>query len=336
MPFRNCLAIATILLCVAFAASSAHAQMPGTRTVLDAHNCYPYDGQWSNRIDRALSTGLPVAIEQDLNWYVPANGGTPRIVVAHGGELSGNEPTLEAYFFARVRPIMESALRDPDHSQWPLITLNLDFKSEQPQLLRAVWRALQKHQAWLTTAVKETSDKVAPLNIGPMLVLTGPSEAQQKVFYDDVPVGAQLLVFGAVHTNEQNVAASPEVIEPAPATNYRRWWNNPWDVIEPEGQAKAGNWTHASQQRLQEFVAHAHQHGLWIRFYTLDGATKAQQKQNGWFADYNFKSEALAKQRWDAAIADGVDYLATDEYEKVGALIKISPKGSHSKAPKGI
>ena len=40
------------------------------RPMVDAHNCYPYDGQWGDRIDRALSAGFPVSIEQDLTWYV--------------------------------------------------------------------------------------------------------------------------------------------------------------------------------------------------------------------------------------------------------------------------
>ena len=39
---------------------------PGTRVLLDAHNAYPERGQWSTRIDEALATGLPLAIEQDL------------------------------------------------------------------------------------------------------------------------------------------------------------------------------------------------------------------------------------------------------------------------------
>ena len=33
----------------------------------------PIEGRWSDRIDRALATGLPVAIEQDLMWR-PATG----------------------------------------------------------------------------------------------------------------------------------------------------------------------------------------------------------------------------------------------------------------------
>jgi hypothetical protein len=41
---------------------------PGSRTVMDAHNCYPYYEWWYDCIDRALSAGTPLAIEQDLYW----------------------------------------------------------------------------------------------------------------------------------------------------------------------------------------------------------------------------------------------------------------------------
>src|SRR5689334_7069941 len=47
---------------------SAFAQQPfhpGSRTVMDAHNCYPYGEWWDNRIDRALTAKPPLAIEQD-------------------------------------------------------------------------------------------------------------------------------------------------------------------------------------------------------------------------------------------------------------------------------
>jgi hypothetical protein len=47
---------------------------PGARSVMDAHNCYPYDGRWGDRVDRALSAGTPVAIEQDLAWYRRGGG----------------------------------------------------------------------------------------------------------------------------------------------------------------------------------------------------------------------------------------------------------------------
>lgn len=42
---------------------------PGARVLMDAHNCYPYFEWWGDRINRALATGTPLAIEQDLLWY---------------------------------------------------------------------------------------------------------------------------------------------------------------------------------------------------------------------------------------------------------------------------
>src|SRR5262252_1551151 len=115
---------------------------PGTRVLLDAHNCYPYNGRWADRIDRALSTGAPLAIEQDLVWF------RGRSLVAHENP-HGTEPTMREYFFERIRPIVEAALRDQNRDAWPLITLNLDFKSEEPEHLAAVWSLLTEYKAWL-------------------------------------------------------------------------------------------------------------------------------------------------------------------------------------------
>src|SRR5579862_6370458 len=78
----------------------------GNRPLLDAHNCYPYEGQWADRVDRALKTGSPVGIEQDLAWYVDPATGKGRLVVSHTAKTIGTEPTLRAYFFERVRPIV--------------------------------------------------------------------------------------------------------------------------------------------------------------------------------------------------------------------------------------
>ena len=50
----------------AFHADAQQVPQPGSRTLMDAHNCYPYFEWWSDRIDRALSAGTPLAIEQDL------------------------------------------------------------------------------------------------------------------------------------------------------------------------------------------------------------------------------------------------------------------------------
>src|SRR5437868_2090765 len=91
------------------------------RPVLDAHNCYPYEGRWADRIDRALAVGFPVAIEQDIAWGVDPASGKGRPVVSHTTKVTGAEPTLRQHFFERVRPVVEKALADNDRSRWPLI-----------------------------------------------------------------------------------------------------------------------------------------------------------------------------------------------------------------------
>jgi hypothetical protein len=309
----------------AVAISQTTMATPGKRTTMDAHNCYPYFEWWNDRIDRALSAGTPVAIEQDLAWYTDPKTGKSWSIVTHGAPYTGQAPIMDHYFFDRVRPIVEKALASKNHSQWPIITLNLDFKTEEPEHLAAVLALLQQHKDWLTTATKAGDGKtLSPLDVKPILVLTGASNAQQKVFYDDLPDGARLLVFGAVHTDETHPLAAPEVLESEHATNYRRWWNNPWQVVEEGGQTKAGDWTPHDNARLTALVQHAHTNQLWIRFYTLDGATTKDLSCNGWFHSYNFGSLSAAKERWKAAQTAGVDYVASDQYELLGATLRSS------------
>ena len=317
--------LAFVICSAALMAQQVMAQqaVPGSRTVMDAHNCYPYFEWWDDRIDRALGAGTPLAIEQDLAWHTDARTGKSWSVVTHGDPTYGNEPTMDQYFFERVRPIVEKALRDGNRSDWPLITLNLDFKDNKPEHLAAVLALLQKYQPWLTTAVKGAQEQdVQPLDVKPILVLTGEPDAQQTVFYDQLKTGDRVLLFGAIHTEDKDPAASPEVMDPTRATNYRRWWNNPWKVVEAGGQPNAGEWTPAKMDRLRALVERAHANGLWIRFYTLDGATKAELSCNGWFHDYNFGSLDKAKVRWHAAIAAHVDYLASDQYELVAREVR--------------
>src|SRR5262252_7784137 len=245
---------------------------PGTRVLLDAHNCYPYNGRWADRIDRALSTGVPLAIEQDLVWYRDPVTGRGRSLVAHDERdkpnlgLDGSEPTMRDHFFERVRPLIERALLEQRRDTWPIITLNLDLKTEEPEHLAAIWALLSEYRSWLTTARKTKNlEDVQPMTVGPLLVLTGESDAQRKVFYDDVPVGDSLLVFGAARPRTREAGL------PGVRTNYHRWWNNPWGIVEAGGQPNAGAWTAEDDSRLRLLVSNAHQAGLWIRFYTLNG-----------------------------------------------------------------
>ena len=292
--------------------------LPGSRVLLDAHNCYPEHGQRGDRIERALKTGLPIAIEQDLAWYIDKASGKSRSVVVHHLPPSGAEPTLDRYFFERIRPIVERALREDNRSDWPLITLNLDFKSEEPEHLKFIWKLLGQYETWLCTAPRTaTFETASPLNAGPLLVLTGNSEVQQKVFHDAVPIGGRLRLFGAVELPKDKSIPFDQV--PA-ASNYRRWWNNAWSVVEQGGQRQAADWSPADVARLQSLVKAAHAKDLWIRFYTLNGHAEAEADSQGWTKSYNFGSLEQARLRWRAAIEAGVDFIATDQYEDFAAL----------------
>jgi hypothetical protein len=78
---------------------------PGARTVMDAHNCYPYFDWWGDRIDRAL--------RQALRW--PLNRISLGIPIPKPAAVGRWSPTVirltamsrpwDQYFFERVRPI---------------------------------------------------------------------------------------------------------------------------------------------------------------------------------------------------------------------------------------
>jgi len=304
--------------------------------VLDAHNCYPYEGRWSNRIDRALGTGRPVAIEQDIAWYVDPATGKGKPVVTHTAKTTGTEPTLRDHFFEHVRPIIEKALADNDRSKWPLIILHFDFKDNQAPLLHAVWDLLSEYESWMTTAPK-TADarELSTFDPKPLLVLTEDSDAQEEVFFNQVPVGGKLRLFGSAHTHmtptkdraaREHLAATtpPEQLLTERPTNYRRWWNNSWHEVEEGGQTQAGDWTPADAARLHSLVNRAHQLGYWIRFYTLDGFPPADDQ--GWGKDYNFGSRDAVMARWKAALDAGVDLIATDQYEDLAAVMRSASR----------
>jgi len=304
------------------ATSQATAIAPGSRVVLDAHNAYPDTGRFADRLDRALATGIPVAIEQDLVWLPATGARTARSVVSHGAPFDGTEPSLKQYFFERIRPIVESALRDRNTGQWPLITLNLDLKTNEPEHHQALWALLGEYEAWLTTAIRTADGSTAaPLDVKPVLVLTGSNDAQEESFHTRVPVGQKLRLFGAVQIRPAS-AGSPALrsITFPRATNYRRWWNAPWSVVEARGQREAGEWTADDAERLKTLVTDAHAAGLWVRMWTLNGSDDVTRAANGWSAGYNFGSAEAARLRWQAAIDARVDYVATDQYELFAQL----------------
>jgi hypothetical protein len=211
--------------------------------------------------------------------------------------------------------------------------LHFDFKDNRPEILEAVWKLLGEYEPWLSTAVKTKDPNVlSPIERKPILAVTEEADQQQKVFFDDLPVGAKLRVFGSAHNHPapsglatqevwhwQATVAPEELLSERPS-NYRRWWNSSWYPVEEGGERKAGDWTAADDRRLRALVDHAHQMGYWVRFYTLDGYTAAENQ--GWSSGYNFGSKEAAMLRWKAAIAAGVNFVASDQYEDLAGYIR--------------
>ncbi len=317
--------VAGVLVVAALGLASGPSEPLATwtpRVWLHAHNCYPDEGRGADRLARALAAARgTVAIEQDVVW--DARRRQP--VVSHDTELDGHEPTLEAHFFEALAPRLERARAVGDTAAWPLVVLHLDFKTNEPEHHAAIWALLGRYERWLTTAPR-VADAAAPqpFSPGPLLVLTEQGEGQERVFHDGVPVGARLRIFGTVPTPPGDsddppdvraakaVAAGPEQLIPSGATNYRRWTNHAWAVVEAGGPPRAGAWTTADRARLDALVTRAHALGLWLRFYTLNGHAP---NDAGWSEGYNFGSPDAVGPRWRAAIAAGVDFIATDQYE---------------------
>jgi hypothetical protein len=323
-----------LLLTVGVAAKNTYA--PGSRIQMLAHNAYPDHGKYGDRLDRAIAAGVPFAVEEDLAWI------EGRSLLIHGAKnASSDDPTLESYFFPKVQPIMEKALKDGNKGNWPLVTLYLDIKNDPPEHLAVISKTLDKYDSWLTTAVK-TSDiaKQSPLDLKPMMVLVEDkqNDVKQEFFYDRLPVGGKIRVFGSITKFDDNPkklprdkkaeavaflsTLDPEQLITRKADNYRRWFGTSWGFIEKGGERNAGEWNKAAEDRLKKFVDLGHRMGYFVGVYCLDGFTDATNQ--GWDADYNFGSKEAVLIRWKAAARAHADFISTDQYEELASVIHLS------------
>jgi len=328
-------AAACMLLAIAVAAKVA-TYAPGSRVMVLSHNAYPDHGKFADRLDRAIAAGVPFATEQDLSWV------DGRSVEIHGAKNVGaDDPTLETYFFPRIKPIMEKAMKEGNKGDWPLVVLYLDIKNDPPEHLQAIESVLEKYDSWLTTA-KKTDDILAqqPLDVKPLMVLVEDkqNDIKQQFFYDQVPVGGKIRVFGSVAKFDENPTKlprerraeaiallstlDPEQLVPHKADNYHRWFGTNWAFIEKGGETGAGDWTSASEKRLKSFVDYGHRLGYFVGVYCLDGYTQAENQ--GWDKDYNFGAKERVMPRWQAAVRAHADFISTDQMEDVAAAIKAA------------
>jgi hypothetical protein len=325
---------ASILLTAAIAAKVTGTYTPGSRIQVLSHNAYPDHGKFADRLDRTIAAGVPFAVEEDLAWV------DGRSLLIHGSRnATKDDPTLESYFIPKIRPIMEKALKDGNKGNWPLIILYLDIKNDPPEHLAYVNQFLDKYDGWLTKAEK-TSDitKQSPLELKPMMVLVEDKQGdiKQKVFYDDVPVGGKIRVFGSAEKFDENpqklprnqkaeavalmASRDPEQLVSKRADNYRRWFGTNWAFIERGGQTRSGEWSKTSEARLKKFVDYGHRLGYFVGVYCLNGYTESENQ--GWDKDYNFGSKEKVLPRWQAAVRAHADFISTDQVEDVGKLIK--------------
>lgn len=299
---RLCLLLTLSLAYAPSGRCEAPAFLPGERVLFEAHNCYPYHGFWNNRLDKALNAGCPLAIEIDVMWHINKETGTGRLVVAHNEPLTGKEPTLQDYFFERIRLIVEKALTSGDQTDWPLITLNInDIRSRHIDAYETLKTLTDTYAPWLCSAVKGNDNSVImPMDVKPVLVLTNGNRYAEKCFHEDIREGEALRLFGAGNPNTA-------------ADNFRRWINYSWRAVEPEGQPNATAWNQEKKARLQQLVENAHEQGYWIRFYSLNGHPITATARLGLSPGYNFGSFEKVQTRWEAAVNAGVDFIATDQ-----------------------
>jgi hypothetical protein len=321
---------------IALAAGPTNTFTPGARTQVLSHNAYPDHGKYADRLDRSLAVGFPVIIEEDLAWV------DGKSLLIHGTKAaSPDDPTIDGYFFPKVKPIMEKALKDGNKGNWPLITLYLDIKNDPPEHLAAINHLLDQYDMWLTKAVK-TADlsRQSPLEVKPMMVIVEDKQGdiKQKVFYDDVPVGGKIRVFGSAEKFDENpqklprekkeeavammVGRDPEQLVSKKADNYRRWFGINWEFVEKGGETKAGGWTKASEARMKKFVDYGHRLGYFVGFYCMDGYASAEDQ--GWDKGYNFGSKEKVAVRWQAVARAHADFISTDQVEDVAKVIRGS------------
>jgi hypothetical protein len=290
---------------LSLAAIAADAPRP-----LSAHNCYPTNGTSTARLEQALALGLD-NIEIDLGWDAARRA----VIVGHDAAPRANtaHPELISYLV----PALERHWKSPRADGAPTV-LTLDWKTDEPDAVRAVKAFLDAHPDWFTSAPKAED---SPLTARRLTVCFTGSDAAKAAYDAMVAPGAPYrafrdTVYGAGGTPLDDVDA----YGPPRATAYHRFLTFHWGHVEPGAPARAGAWEPAEASRLKALMASAHRRGFRVRVYCVNGRTGPPL-----LSPYRFADEAAAATRWRAAADAGVDWVATDEYDAAAAALRGPP-----------
>jgi hypothetical protein len=276
-----------------FLTSAAAAGLPDfpKKWFLNAHNCYPQPGQDTDPLGHALRTGL-TSFEIDLAWSPEFS----RTAVSHENPPATANLTLETHFFVPMEPVVQRLPRGQ-----PGYLLLLDFKGPEPQMVRYVYDLLGSYRPWLTLFGDE-------IEWGPLTVfLTGNASAILQ-FRELSSRDSKYLAMA--NREPSRFEADPSAYFREPADNFYRFYNFNWGQhVEQAKNPEAGAFTAVKRARLRALVGAAKQKGYWLRFWTLNGTSLT------WGPGSSFGSREAVLERWQAAHAEGVAALATDEYE---------------------
>jgi hypothetical protein len=270
-----------------------------------AHNCYLEDRHDNPRLIEALKLGID-NIEIDLGW----DDATRRLIIGHDAY---SRPGVA---YPRIQdslvPPLEAHLAVPRPDGAPTV-LTIDWKTAQPEAVRQFQQFLDAHPDWFSSAPKAAD---SPLTVRRLTVCFSGSEAAKDAYDALIPPGGTYRafrdrVFGAGAKYEPEVAA----YVPGPSTAYHRFLAFHWSAVERGGPAAAGEWTRAESDRLRDLTALAHRRGFRVRFYCLNGHTGAL------LGGYRFADDEAVRVRWLAAADAGVDWIASDEYREIAAVL---------------
>lgn len=277
---------------------------------VSAHNCYPSNSASPEKLEQALALGID-NIEIDLGWDASRRA----VIVGH--DATPREGVVYPEFQAYLVPALERRWASVRDDGAPTV-LTLDWKTSEPDALRAVKAFLDAHPDWFSSAPKADDSPMTPRRL--TVCFTGDETA--KDIYDAMvspgePYRAfRDTVFGAGGKPLDDVTA----YGPSRSSAYHRFLTFHWGHVEPGAPARAGDWEPADADRLRALIESAHRRGFRVRIYCVNGQTGPLL-----LSPYRFANPEAAEARWRASADAGVDWVATDEYDAAAKALRPAP-----------